>query len=335
VATSLKEAVDSADRKKDPDLSIVVPAFNEVGNIERLYSSLQSALAEVGLTWELVFADDGSYDETWEAICTLNRADSSVKGVRLSRNFGHQYALFAGLCHARGKVVVSMDADLQHPPDLIPAMVDKWRDGFKVVNTVRLDPDDYSTSKKLLGRAFYRFFSILSGVDLQYGMADFRLLDRQVVNEILEFREEGLFLRGLVKWVGYRETSIEFKGADRFSGHTKYGLGKMLRLAWHGISSFSLVPLRIGITLGMLTSLGSFYILGDAFYQKMVSGTAVPGWASTIGVVSLLFGVLFIFLGILGEYIGRILEQVRDRPLFIVADNVGVTGEPVSSLTDQ
>jgi glycosyltransferase involved in cell wall biosynthesis len=308
----------------EPELSIVIPAFNEAGNLSRLYELLKSTLSGLDLSWELVFADDGSLDDTWGVIEEIHQSDSSVKGVRLSRNFGHQYALFAGLCHASGKAVITMDADLQHPPEVIPEMVRRWQDGFKIVNTVRLDPKDYSASKKFFGRAFYRLFSLLSGVKLEYGMADFRLLDRQVVNEILQFREEGLFLRGLVKWVGYKDTSVEFHGADRFSGTTKYSLAEMFKFGWHGISSFSIVPLRIGIGLGVLTSLASFYFLADAFYEKMVSGTAVPGWASTVGVISLLFGILFIFLGLLGEYIGRILEQVRDRPLFIVADSLGV-----------
>lgn len=312
------------DTADGPELSIVIPALNEEGNIRKLYALLKSSLSTVGLSWEVIFADDGSTDETWDVIQDLHATDESVKGVRLSRNFGHQYALFAGMCSASGKAVISMDADLQHPPEVIPELVKKWQEGYKIVNTVRQDPDDYSLSKRLLGRGFYWIFSLLSGVKLEYGMADFRLLDRQVVNEILQFREEGLFLRGLVKWVGYKDTSVSFHSADRYSGATKYSFGRMLKFGWRGVSSFSLVPLRLGIALGVLTSGASFFVLADALYQKMVSGTAVPGWASTVGVISLLFGILFIFLGVLGEYIGRILEQVRERPLFIIADDIGV-----------
>ena len=219
----------------------------------------------------------------------------------------------------------------------MPELVKEWQAGNKIVNTVRQDPKDFSFAKRLLARAFYRIFSYLSGVKLEHGMADFRLLDRQVVDEILQFREEGLFLRGLVQWVGYPSTNVHFHCAERFSGVTKYSLYKMLKLAWHGISSFSIVPLRIGIALGILTSFASFYLLGEALYAKLVSGTAVPGWASTVGVISLLFGILFIFLGLLGEYIGRILVQVRQRPLFLVAESVGAektdANGPTSSVT--
>ncbi len=305
-------------------LSIVIPCFNEEENLQVLHKELVALFTTLDVSWEVLLIDDGSTDGTWQIIQQLNITDPSILGVRLSRNFGHQYALFAGIRHASGDAVISMDADLQHPPDIIPLLIEQWKKGYDIVNTVRLNPDDFTLRKKISAGLFYRLFSFLSGVNLQQGMADFRLLDRQVVNELLQFREEGLFLRGLVQWVGYRSTAIEYECRNRYAGKSKYNLRRMLRLAWHAITSFSIVPLRIGIIIGIITSFVSFLWLAHALYARLVLGSVVPGWASTIGIMSFLFGILFIFLGIIGEYIGRILVQVRERPLFIVSDTIGL-----------
>lgn len=306
------------------EISIVIPAFNESQNISAIYQELENIFKSHDNKWELIFVDDGSTDNTWSEIERLHGIDRRVCGLRLSRNFGHQYALFAGLNAAHGKAIISMDADLQHPPSVIPALISEWRKGNKIVHTIREDPANLPIFKKITSKAFYRVFSYLSGVKLEQGMADFRLIDRQVLTQLLQFKEEGLFLRGLVQWVGYQSTSISFQCADRFSGVSKYTAYKMLKFAWHGISSFSIVPLRIGIAIGVFTSLLSMYFLLEALYANIFLGTTVPGWTSTIGVLSLLFGILFIFLGLLGEYIGRILVQVRGRPLYLVSSSLGV-----------
>lgn len=306
-----------------PELSIVIPSYNEETNLRVLYEHLQPVLTGLDITWEIIFSDDGSSDRTWDIIQDLHQENNNVRGIRLSRNFGHQYALFAGLQYALGNAVISMDADLQHPPEVIPQLVAQWRKGHKIVNTVRIDPADFSLMKRVLAKVFYKIFSLLCGVKLEHGMADFRLLDRKVIDELLHFREEGLFLRGLVQWVGYPNTNISFQCGERYSGVSKYSLRKMIKFAWHGLSSFSVIPLRIGIGVGILTSLLSFMWLAEAIYTKVVLGTVVPGWASTVGILSFLFGILFIFLGLIGEYVGRILIQVRERPLFIVADRIG------------
>jgi len=309
-----------------PKVSIVIPAFNEEGNLEKLYSELTKILPALELTWEIIFADDGSADKTWENIKALRKRDERVKAVRLSRNFGHQYALLAGLRHAEGDAVISMDADMQHPPELILKLVEEWRKGNKIVKTIRSNPSDYSVVKKITSQLFYKVFSYLSGVNLQDGMADFRLLDRQVLNDILQFREEGLFLRGIVEWVGYPSTSISYQCANRYSGKTKYTFRKMLRFGWRGVSSFSIVPLRIGVLIGFAASGISFLGVLYAIYGRVIEGHAVPGWASSIAIISFLFGVLFIFLGLLGEYLGRVLLEVRQRPRFLISERLG-TGD--------
>jgi len=307
-----------------PLLSVVIPAYYEEGNLHRLYDELVAALDPTTSEWEIVFVDDGSTDGTWAEIFALHLKDGRVRGVRLSRNFGHQYALFAGLTNARGRAVITMDADLQHPPAVIAQLVEEWRKGSKIVHTIRIDQGSISWQKKLTSKIFYKVFSFLSGVDMSSGMADFRLLDRQVVDQLLQLKEGGLFLRGLVQWVGYQNTKVSFQCRDRFAGKSKYSFRKMLKFAWTGITSFSIIPLRIGIIIGLITSLFAFYQLLEALYVKFFTNQALPGWTSIFGVMTLLFGVMFILIGVLGEYIGRILIEVRGRPKFIISEAIGV-----------
>ncbi len=319
------------------ELSIVVPAYNEQGNLRQLFFKVRSVLSPLVRAWELIFVDDGSTDDTWSEIRSLREEDGRILGIRLSRNFGHQGALIAGLTHARGEAVISMDADLQHPPDVVPLLIAEWRKGNKIVKTVRRDTTDLPAFKRLTSRLYYRTFSYLSGVDLESGMADFRLLDREVLQEILAFKEEGLFLRGIVEWVGYSSSIVHFDCGTRFSGSSKYTLRQMLRLAWYGLTSFSLVPLRLGILVGLTASIVAFVGVAYAMLAKWLDGHTVAGWASSVAILSFLFGVLFLVLAVLAEYVGRILEEVRGRPRFIVSEKLdtspAIAGGTLTTMT--
>ena len=303
------------------EVSIVIPVFEEEGNLDRIYTEILSQM-DKERSFEIIFVDDGSSDGSWGIIKSLYRKDSRIRGIRFSRNFGHQYALYAGLMNSRGDAVITMDADLQHPPSILPQLLQEWRKGSKIVNTLRVDHKNISFMKKMSSWLFYKVFSFLSGVEMTPGTSEFRLLDRQVVNELLKFNESGVFLRGLVNWIGFSNARISYKCQDRYSGHTKYSFSKMCKFAWRGITSFSIVPLRIGIIIGIITSLFAFYQLLEVLYLKLFTDRTVPGWASTVGLISLLFGVLFVLIGILGEYIGRILLEVRKRPRYIVSEKV-------------
>jgi dolichol-phosphate mannosyltransferase len=305
------------------ELSLVIPAFNEETNIEKLYQNLIDVLKFVDMSWEIILSDDGSRDKTWETITSLHKKDNRLKGIRFSRNFGHQYALFAGLLHSSGKAIVCMDADLQHPPDLIPKLISEWRKGNKIVNTIRLDQRNTSYIKKISSKFYYKIWAYLSGVEIGQGMADFRLLDRQVVDDILKFKEVDLFLRGIVQWVGYQSSQIRYQCQNRFSGKSKYTYKKMVKLAISGVISFSIIPLRLGILIGIVTAFLAFAEIVYAIYAKLVLGTTFPGWTSAISILSFLFGILFILLGLIGEYIGRILVEVKRRPRFLISEGIG------------
>ena len=301
-------------------LSIVVPAFNEGGNVHTLAGAVAAVLKDQ--PYELIFVDDGSRDDTFDQIEQLSRRDGRVRGLSLSRNFGHQYALSAGLRHARGDAVVTMDADMQHPPSLLPTLIDRWREGYNVVQTVRRDSLKTPMLKRLTSRAYYRVFSALCGIPIEPGMADFRLLDRRVLDEINALNEGQLFLRGLLAWMGYRRALVPFDVGERHSGSSKYGLRRMFKLAKTGIFAFSSVPLRIGIVIGLVMSLLSFAELAYVLVAYLTHRT-IEGWTSTMAVITFLFGVLFLLVGIQGEYIARIYERVQHRPAFLIEREAG------------
>jgi dolichol-phosphate mannosyltransferase len=300
--------------------------YNEAGNVPDVVRRLRSALSDEGAA-EIIFVDDGSTDDTWEAIGRAAASDRGVRGVRLSRNFGHQSALLAGLSRADGAAVIMLDGDLQHPPEITGKLLEKWREGYKIVNAIRQDTRETGFFKRTTSRLFYRFFSAISGLRMSPGSADFRLLDRSVVPSVLGMRDADLFLRGLVQWVGFPTATVTYTPEERHAGESKYGLRRMFRFAVSAVLAFSLGPLKLGIWVGLLTSLLAFaeivYIL-----VRYVQGETVPGWASLMGVMSFMFGVLFILLGIIGTYLGSVFEILKNRPHFIIGSTVGFDERP-------
>lgn len=308
------------DAPKRPWLSVVVPAYNEEGNIGVLVERLSRVLVGLQGETEIIIVDDGSTDRTWAGICAAAHDNPLVRGYRLSRNFGHQNALLAGLHQSRGSAVVSMDADLQHPPEAIPELLAKWEDGFEIVNTRRDDESEvHSPFKRLSSKYFYRIFSVLSEVDIAEGTSDFRLIDRRALNALLDIRDSDLFLRGAVQWLGFRTATVPFSLGERHAGVSKYSLKRMLRFAISAIVSYSSKPLRLGIWFGLFTAVMAFCELVYILVQYLL-GRTVPGWASILGVTSLLFGVLFVLLGIIGIYLADIHKTLRSRPQFIIAE---------------
>jgi dolichol-phosphate mannosyltransferase len=303
-------------------LSIVVPVFNEEGNIAHLAERVLPVLRNLNVPFELIIVDDGSRDNTWKAICQVSRATPELIGFRLSRNFGHQGALLAGLNKARGDAIISMDGDLQHPPEVIPQMLAEWRAGSKVVITRRRDAESTTAFKRMTSQYFYRVFSSIAETTIEPGTSDFRLLDRQALGELLRLNYGEPFLRGAVQLLGFRRTTVEFDVGERFSGKSKYTLAKMLRFARQGLISHSVVPLRIGIWLGLAMGVVSFAEIGYIIFQYS-AGNTVEGWASTLGLMSLLFSVLFVVIGVIGLYLEDIHKLLKGRPHFIIADAVG------------
>ena len=302
-----------------PELSVVAPMYNEEGNIAAFVAAVEKVVASIGVPFEIILVDDGSADGTWSQIVAQSKLYPALRGARLARNFGHQGALMAGLSEARGQAIVSMDGDLQHPPELIPELFARWREGYKVVTTERADAEDTSLFKRTTSRWFYGLFSKLTGVSMAPGNSDFRLLDASAVRALSDMNDVDLFIRGSVTWLGFRSVTLPYRANKRFSGTTKYSLKKMLRFASGAILSFSLAPLRLGIWIGFLTSGLSVMELSYILVQYF-RGQTITGWASMMGFMSLMFGILFVLLGIIGTYLGKIFELLKNRPRFLIGE---------------
>jgi polyisoprenyl-phosphate glycosyltransferase len=301
---------------RTPDLvSVVAPIYNEEGTIEEFHARVCAALD--GLPFELVLVDDGSSDGSPMKLTQLANEDPRVRVVQLSRNFGHQTALTAGLDHASGDPVVMLDADLQDPPELIPTMLDHWRAGCDVVYAVREHRAGESRFKLSTARWFYRLFDKLAQVELQPNSGDFRLLDRRPLDALLSMRERNRFLRGMTVWVGYTQAAVPYQRDARYAGETKYTLSKMLRFSLDAISSFSHRPLQLATLLGFVISTLAFIAIPIVVVLRVL-GSYLPGFSALTIVVLLLGGIELIAIGIIGEYVGRIYDEVKGRPLYLV-----------------
>jgi dolichol-phosphate mannosyltransferase len=306
------------DARNPPLISVVVPVFNEAQVVQAFHDRLSSVAQQCEhCRYRMIYVDDGSTDNSYELLCKIVRTDERVRVIKLSRNFGHQRALTAGLDHAEGDAVVFIDADLQDPPELIPLLVKEWREGFDVVYARRLHRSGESKRKLLTAKMFYRLISGISEVPIPQDTGDFRLISKKVADQIRSMRERDRYLRGLSSWVGFRQTSVDYDRHQRFAGGTKYSYRKMFSFAVDGITSFSTAPLRLATWFGFAAAFLSFIYLISVFVQKFM-GYTVEGWATIMVAVLFIGGIQLICLGIFGEYLGRVFNEVKARPTYIV-----------------
>jgi glycosyltransferase involved in cell wall biosynthesis len=308
---------------KLPLLSIVSPAFQEEEVLPLFHRELAVVLAQLKSDFriEIIYVDDGSRDGTLAVIKDLAAQDERVRYLSLSRNFGHQAALTAGLEHARGDIVITMDSDLQHPPAIILPLLTQWRQGHDVVLTIRAEDERLGLIKRLTSKLFYRVMGALSDTDIRMAASDFRLMTRKAVNGLLQLKERHRFLRGMVQWLGFPAAEVHFEPAERKAGHTKYTLRRMLRLAGDGLFSFSVAPMRLAVYAGALAILLGLGHCAWFFVSLIIAPENTPGsWTYVIVTIDLLGGAILMALGILGEYVGRVFEQVKERPLYVLKD---------------
>ena len=301
-------------------ISFIIPVLNEEGNIELISKKIISILKK-NFNYEIIFIDDGSTDNTLLILKQLNKNNPKIKYLSFSRNFGHQSALRAALDHAKGDCVISLDGDFQHPPELIPDMIEKWEiGGYDIVNTIRKDDKKLSLFKRFSSKIFYHILNYFADITIEPGSADFRLLDKKVVDSIKQFQESTLFFRGIIPWVGFKKCSIEYYPQKRFSGISKYSLRKMFQFAFNGILSFSVKPLMMSIYIGISISFLAFCYGLYAIIQKIILNNTISGWASIIAVVSFVGGIQLICLGIISLYLGKLFIDEKKRPIYIIRE---------------
>ena len=310
---------------KRPRYSFVIPVYNEQESLRELFARLREVLDQLDGESEVILVDDGSSDDTFGILCELHEADERFKAIRLTRNFGHQVAVTAGLDCALGDAVVVMDADLQDPPEVVPELVRRWREGYEVVNAVREERAGDPWLKRFTAAAFYRVLRRLASIDVPVDVGDFRLVDRRALEAFRSVRERNRYVRGIFSWVGFRQTGVPYRRPERFAGETKYPFRSSVRLAVDGIVSFSHAPLRVALTIGFFISAVSFALGIAAIVAKLAGYFVVPGWTSILVVVAFLGGVQLIVLGMMGLYIARIYDEVKARPLYLVRETIGVT----------
>ncbi len=308
---------------KDKELcSVVIPVFNEEDNLESLYHRLSKVLEDSCTNYEIIFVDDGSTDNSLKIIRRLRETDSGVKIISFSRNFGHQVAITAGIDYASGSAVIVMDADLQDPPEVIPRLVEKWREGYDTVYAIRESRKD-SIFKKAIAFIFYRLFQRMSDVDIPVDAGDFRLMSRRVVDILKTMPERNRYLRGLASWIGFNQARIRYARDKRYAGKSKYTLWKLARLALDGVTSFSHFPLRLVTQLGLVVSLVGFIYTAKMIIDTLLFGRTVPGWTTLMAAVLFLGGVQLIVIGVIGAYIGRVYVEVQQRPLYLIKEKIG------------
>lgn len=309
-------------------ISVVVPVFNEEEIIGLFYDRMTTVLRGLdGLTFEIIFVDDGSKDGSYAKLTAMAQRDPGVKVVKFSRNFGHQIAITAGVDSASGDCVVVIDSDLQDPPEVIPSMVEQWRAGFDVVYGVRSEREGETAMKLMTASMFYRLLSRLTNVQIPTNVGDFRLMSRRVVDQLKLLREKDRFVRGLVSWVGFKQTGVTYHRQARAGGVTKYPLGKMVKFAFDGITSFSTAPLKLATWTGYLSAIAAVLYLLSVFVQRAM-GITVEGWATIMVAMLFLGSVQLICLGILGEYLGRVFNEVKPRPMYVVEERLGLEEPP-------
>lgn len=303
-------------------ISIVVPVFNEQDNILVFYRAICDTMQNSAYDFELLFIDDGSQDQTAFTIQNLTATDSRVKLYMLSRNYGHQIALTCGLDHTTGTAIITMDGDMQHPPSLIPQLISEWEAGFEVVQTVRATTEGVSFSKRLSSHLYYKLINKLAQSKVVEGGSDFRLMDEKVVAAFRLYRERGRFIRGLIGLLGFKQKTISFTAPARFAGVSKFSLKKMLHFALDGITALSTVPLRLSFYIGILAGITSLVLTIHVLYIKFFTNEAVLGWSTIAASIFFLGGMQLIGIGILGEYIARIFQEVKQRPLYLLSKKI-------------
>jgi glycosyltransferase involved in cell wall biosynthesis len=311
------------------ELSVVIPVYNEAAGIGPLCARLVPVLERITPSWEIVFVDDGSADDTLAVVKTYNARDPRIGAVSFSRNFGKEIAIAAGLDHARGEAVVIMDADLQHPPEAIETFVARWREGYPMVygQRTRTSRDDEGPIRRGFARLFYRLFARFGEMALPEGAGDFRLIDRKAVEVLRSLGERARFSKGLYAWIGFPSVGVPFMVEERRHGASKWSFSKLFRFAFDGITSFSTVPLRVWTYIGGFISLLALATALFFLVRTLIYGPDVPGYASLIVSVMFFSGIQLMSLGILGEYIGRIFAEVKRRPLYVVADRIGAAAD--------
>ncbi len=301
-------------------ISIVTPVYNEEGNVVFFHDEVTKVMEKTGLDYEVIYVNDGSRDRTDALIHELAEHDPHVRALTFARNFGHQVAITCGMDFAAGDAVITMDGDLQHPPALIPKLIEKWQEGYNIVQAVRLATEDAGPVKKVTSKGYYKLINAISTTPIIPGGSDFRLMDRKALNVFLRFREHSRFIRGIVGGLGFRQATVKYTAPARHSGVSKFSLKKMMTLALDGVITNSTLPLRLSLYIGFLAGLAGILVVIHVLYC-VIMGLAVPGWATMTILVSLFGSLNLMCLGILGEYLGHIYEEAKNRPLYWLSDD--------------